>query len=236
MTEDLTAVEGDPVEGGMGKVVDVVPAQFLREESAHASQSTQLRELCRVPKGIRKPESCASLTEATLVISLSVQELSDKRLTTGHISVVLDPATSNRHECAFLDLAFYAVKGGRIQGLQPFELLSLRGDEAVLGISLQEIALIQPRSCNLTLSLRPWPQPAGIDVTVSDCIDNGLLVTVVDLGRVDFVSNIFLCNLPASNDGIVCTTARNKGVNDVVADLQSLVFLPGVFWKLSRCV
>lgn len=45
MTDDLTAIERDPVECGVWEVVDVVPAEFLGEESRHASESTNLREL-----------------------------------------------------------------------------------------------------------------------------------------------------------------------------------------------
>ena len=35
MTYDLTAIKGDPIEGRVREVVDIVPAQLLGEEAAH---------------------------------------------------------------------------------------------------------------------------------------------------------------------------------------------------------
>ena len=43
VTDDLAAVEGDPVESGVRELVDVVPAQLLSEEVVHPRQTAQLR-------------------------------------------------------------------------------------------------------------------------------------------------------------------------------------------------
>ena len=45
MANDLATVQSNPVEGGVWKVVDVVPAQLLGEESVHARQSAKLGDL-----------------------------------------------------------------------------------------------------------------------------------------------------------------------------------------------
>lgn len=125
MADHLAAVEGDPVEGGVGELVDVVPAELLRQEVVHARQATQLRQLRGIPESIRQPERLAPLAEVALEEALPVQELAHQRLTAGHVGVVLHPAAADRVEPAFLDLGLDAVEHIRVVLLQPLVLLGL---------------------------------------------------------------------------------------------------------------
>ena len=43
MAKDLTSIQSNPVEGGVRELVDVIPAELLSEESAHACLSAELR-------------------------------------------------------------------------------------------------------------------------------------------------------------------------------------------------
>jgi len=144
VTQDLASVQRHPVESSVGEVVDVVPAELLSKESAHACKSTKLRKLSRVAKGVRKPEGCASLTEATLVVSLTVQELSDQRLSAWHVGVMFNPAATDGHKIALLDLALDTIESRWVKSFQPFVLLCLRGHETVLRVSFQKVALVEP--------------------------------------------------------------------------------------------
>src|SRR5271155_1825057 len=106
VTYDLASVERDPVERGMRELVDVVPAQLLREKPTHARQSTKLWKLTRVPKGVWKPKCLAAFSKVALKESLAVKELPDKRLSTRHVRIVFDPATADRLEDPLLHLFF----------------------------------------------------------------------------------------------------------------------------------
>lgn len=144
MTNDLTAIKRDPIEGRMREVVDVVPAELLSEESRHTSQSANLRKLSRVAKRIRKPEGCASFTKSALEETLTIDELTDQRLSAGHVGIMLDPGSTYGLEGTLLDFALNAVKNRGIQLLQPLELLGLRCNETVLRVLLQQVTLIGP--------------------------------------------------------------------------------------------
>ena len=144
VAQDLTAIKRNPLECSVGEVIDVVPAELLGEETAHPSQAAYLRDLCRVPERIWQPESCASLTEVCLEESLSIQELSDQRLSTWHICIVLDPAPTDGLEVALPYPALHTIKNGWVVLLEPFELLSLRTSKTVLRISFHQITLVRP--------------------------------------------------------------------------------------------
>jgi len=66
-------------------------------------------------------------------------------------------------------------------------------------------------------------------VTVSNRIHNCAIVVVVDLSSVDLVADVLFCQLSALDNRFVGTIASNKGVHDVVANLQSFMLLPRVF-------
>lgn len=146
---------------------------------------------------------------------------------------MFNPATSNGLESALLDFALDAVVQRWVELLEPLELLGLRTAEAMLRVPLHEVALVGPGSSDLALGLGPRPQPAGVDVAVSDGGDNLGLVGVVDFGRVDVVAEIFLCNFPAIDDAVMSAFAGDEAVDDLVADLQCLMFLPRILGKLS---
>ena len=116
VTNDLAAVQRHPVERSVGEIVDIIPAEFLGEETVHASQAAELRELTRVSKCVGKPESLTSFTEVALEEPLTIEELSDQRLTTRHIGIMLNPATTDGVEASFFDLCFDPVKHVGIVG------------------------------------------------------------------------------------------------------------------------
>jgi hypothetical protein len=125
VADDLAPVKRNPVEGCVGELVDVIPAQFLSEESSHASQPAQLRELTGVPKGVRQPKRLTSVTEIALKKPLSIHELPDKGLATGQVGIVLNPAASDGLECTLLDLLLDPVKDIWVILFEPFVLLRL---------------------------------------------------------------------------------------------------------------
>lgn len=123
VAEDLTSVEGDPVESGVGEIIDVVPAQLLREESAHPSHSAKLRQLCGIPKGVWEPEGCAALSKMTLEEPLSIHKCPNERFTSGDVRVMLNPATADGVELPLLDFLFNPIESCRIVHLEPLVLL-----------------------------------------------------------------------------------------------------------------
>jgi hypothetical protein len=105
----------------------------------------------------------------------------------------------------------------------------------VLWVSLQQVTLVGPRSSDLSFGLSPRPEPARIDVAVTNSSDQSRFVRVIDFGRVD-ISDVLLCDLPTLCDRIVATVGSNEGIHDGVADLESLVLLPGIFRELSSSI
>lgn len=79
---------------------DRSPRQFLSEEIIHSSTPDQLRQRSRQPKRIRKPRRVASLAELGFEITLPEEELTNQRLSRGHIGVVFDPGTTDGVELA----------------------------------------------------------------------------------------------------------------------------------------
>lgn len=79
MTDYLTVIKRDPIKRGVREVIDVVPAQFLRQEPCHARNPANLGELGRVAKGVWEPEGAASLAKSALKVALAVEELPDQR-------------------------------------------------------------------------------------------------------------------------------------------------------------
>ena len=78
--EDLRAVETDPVEGGVGKVVIIVPRQLLGEEVVTASEAGDLRELtrvadCRVSSALNKLDRHSHVSGRTKVLHLNPNRL-----------------------------------------------------------------------------------------------------------------------------------------------------------------
>ena len=60
---------------------------------------------------------------------------------------------TNRNEASFLNLLTDLAEEKRIILFQPSELLSLRSDEAMLRVTLDEVELRRPRSAHI-ISLR----------------------------------------------------------------------------------
>ena len=75
---------------------------------------------------------------------------------------MLHPAAADGLERAFLHVGLHSVKQFRVILFQPFVLLGLRANESMLRIAIQEITLVRPRPSNLSLGLRPRPEPTGI--------------------------------------------------------------------------
>lgn len=93
---------------------------------------------------------------------------------------MLNPASANWLKVTFLDLLLDTIERRRIVLFQPFVLLSLRADEAQLGIALDEIALTRPRPIDLTLCFIERPQPASVNVAVSNTSHNSIFIAVVN--------------------------------------------------------
>ena len=69
-------------------------------------------------------------------------------------------------------------------------------------------------------------------MTLSNAEDDALLVGIVDFGRVDVLAEIRLSDLSALLDGVLRAITSNEGIHDLVANLQSLMFLPAIAWEL----
>ncbi|KAI6766404.1 hypothetical protein HG531_011626 [Fusarium graminearum] len=220
MTNDLASIGTHPHECRMRKVIDIVPAQFLGQETIHVGQATELRKLARISKSVRKPERATSRAELGLKEPLAVEELSHKRLTTGQICVVLDPATTDRVELALLYLLLDSLVGSRIVGLEPLVLLSLGTSKIGLWVPLHEIALVHPRANDFALCLSPRPEPATIDVAMTNSEDDGILSYFIHLVRVNIGTENFTSNFSALEDRVL------------VVDLECVDYLHGY----SQCM
>ena len=144
------------------ELIDVIPAQFLRHKSSHASQSAKLWQLSRVSKRVWKPKGIAPLPKSTLKISLPQDELSGKRFTRRHISVMLNPRTANVLESAVLNVILHTLKSRWVECLEPFVLLGGGGGKVVLGVLVDEIALSHPGADYFALRFCEWPEPTRI--------------------------------------------------------------------------
>jgi len=181
VADDLAPIKRYPIEGCVRKLVDIVPTQLLSKESSHAGQSAQLRELAGVPKGVRQPKCLASFSKIALEEALPVYELSDKGLATRQVSIMLNPAASDRLESALLDLVLDSVKDIRIVLFEPLVLLCLGDGKSMFWVTIHQIALVRPGSGNLPLRLSPRPKPAGIDMALTNTINNRRSSSLVDL-------------------------------------------------------
>ncbi len=231
VAHNLRAIQGDPVEGGVGEVVDVVPAQLLGQEAVHASEAAELRDLGRVSERVRQPEGLGAGAKVALEEALAVEELADEGLAAGHVGVVLDPAASDGVEAALGHLHLDAVPDGGVELLQPFVLLGLGAGKVELGVALHQVALVRPRAGDLALGLVPGPEPAAVDVAVPDAVDEGLALGSVDLLRVDQGAHVLLGYPAALLEGVL--VSQLEGVDDVVGNLEGLVLLPGILGELE---
>ena len=102
MAHHLASIECNPSECSVREVIDVVPAELLREETAHTSQPAYLRDLGRVTKSIRKPKGGAPLAKMALEEPLTIEKLSYQRLSTRHVCIMFNPTATNRLEMALL--------------------------------------------------------------------------------------------------------------------------------------
>jgi hypothetical protein len=67
---------------------------------------------------------------------------------------------------------------GNLESLLPSVtyLLSLRTGKIEFWVPVHQIALVGPRPDDLSLCLRPRPEPTRVNVTVANCKDSWLLV------------------------------------------------------------
>ena len=149
---------------------------------------------------------------------------------------MLDPATTNRLESSFFDLFLDSIVHVWIVLLKPLVLLCLRDRKTMFWVSVHEITLIGPRSCHLPLGFGPRPQPTSIDMAMANPVDKCLLVGIIDLCRVDVLSNILFSDLSAFDYTVLTAIASDEAVHNSVANLQGLVSLPGVRRKFSRSI
>lgn len=90
---------------------------------------------------IRQDKSRRPLPESAFIVPLSVQELPNQRFTAWHVRVHFDPCRPDRLEVTFGNLLLDTAEETRVELFSPLVLLSLSCVEAVLWVSVHEIAL-----------------------------------------------------------------------------------------------
>ena len=110
---------------------------------------------------------------------LSQKELPHQRFAGRNVAVRLDPRPSDRYELRTRDSLGDPLVEIRVAFLYPRVLLSLRAGELVLRINIHVRGLGTESSYALAVSLGEWPEPGGVDVSMSD---RGELVAVVAVG------------------------------------------------------
>lgn len=234
VANDLASVGANPHEGRVGEVVDVVPAELLCHEAIHASKTTELRQLARVAKSIREPKGARARAKFGFKEPLAVEELTNKRLAAGHVGIVFNPATTDGMELALLDFALDSLKSLGVKLLEPLVLLSLGTGKVSFGVAIHEVALAGPRSADLSLCFSKRPEPAAVNVTVTNAEDDGVLAHLIDTVRVDIGPNDFLSNLAALENGVLVVNLES--IDNLHGDTQSLVLFGRVFGQLTSGV
>jgi len=117
MDEHVAPVDPVPRECVVLGLVEAIPRQLLRQETADAAFTHDLRQLAVVPEDIGVPELETAVAELPLEEPLTVQELAQERLAGGDVAIRLDPvrveADDNAHVLLdFGDSRFAVVTSG----------------------------------------------------------------------------------------------------------------------------
>ena len=167
MRQHLCTVQTCPVKGGIWEAGDIVPRELssadlglaslshrdlshlLRHEVIQSSQPQNLRQLTRIPKGIRQESFATVRSESIAKVSLSVQILPHKTLTRWHHAIVLQPRATDIVESPFLDVFLDPGEPLGVERLEPQVLLGRRRGELVVGPTIHQITLRSPTSGDL---------------------------------------------------------------------------------------
>ena len=139
--EYLRTVNTAPSEVDMRPVVDLVPGELVRDEGLQAGLPENLRQRCGKAERIRKISIAlrAVLGEAPGAVALSVENLSNKRLSAGNVAIRFDPHRAGGLPAALADASGDLLEQLRRVFLDPGVLLGLTAHEGELRMVLHQL-------------------------------------------------------------------------------------------------
>jgi len=94
MANNLSSILTFPPEACHGEIVELIPTDLLSEEVVTSCQSCELWDLSVVTERVGEPESATVGTESRVEVSLTEEELSNKRFSRGKKLIRFYPHTS----------------------------------------------------------------------------------------------------------------------------------------------
>ena len=148
------------------------PEYLLGNQIFYAAAAQDLRKGRRVAKGIRQPENLAVHTQFFLIITFSMNQLSDQRLAAGHVGIRLHPHGAVRNPLSCADRFLNPFKQLRIIFSAHFIGGRLALDEFIFRIFLQKTELCRKGTLGFPVGFRHGPQPCQIQMGVSHRVKN----------------------------------------------------------------
>eukprot|EP00162_Nutomonas_longa_P013320 comp21514_c0_seq1/m.46984 comp21514_c0_seq1/g.46984 ORF comp21514_c0_seq1/g.46984 comp21514_c0_seq1/m.46984 type:complete len:443 (+) comp21514_c0_seq1:1574-2902(+) len=219
------AIESFPEECVVRHLVELIPAQLLREKVLDSGTRADLRELRGISKRVRQPESVRVAAKVGHEEALSQQELAHKTLATGDVAVHLDPGAANGHKATETHLLEDLGPELWIVLPHPFKLLGLRCCKDILVIALHEPELCREAARALAHGLAHGPEPSGVDVAVADG-DGELLRSAV--GALEELIGQRKCGIPC------LWVVEIDHIDHLVADGDGLARAQCVFVQVCR--
>mmetsp|Transcript_15530 Transcript_15530/g.27275 ORF Transcript_15530/g.27275 Transcript_15530/m.27275 type:complete len:255 (-) Transcript_15530:835-1599(-) len=168
MSKHLRAIQAFPNKRSMRELVEQIPGKLLGHKVLDANLLHDLGELSRVAKGVWEPKFLAQDTKLVSEELLAIIELTDERLTIGHIAVHLDPGTTNGNEATLGHILFDALIQTGIVLLHHLELSGLWAAKLVGREFLHQPNLSSPGTTTLAHGLFKRPQPCGVDMAMTN--------------------------------------------------------------------
>ena len=151
MSENISAVNSLPKEGGMGKFIEDTPGEFLGQEVLNTSWFHNLRQLRAVAKGVWHEKHSCFNSKFLLQKSLSIKELSDHCFSRGHISIKFYPCATNNFKSTILNGFLKIIKNLRVFFFEPPILAYLRSTKFEILIMPHQFNLSAPASSSFPL-------------------------------------------------------------------------------------
>ena len=161
------AVQATPVEGVVGQLVLVVPAQLGGDEGVNLALFENLRQSGGVAEHVRQPQEGALFAELPLEKPGAIEELPHKGLPRGQVAVALHPHAAARLPAALLYPALYHLVELGVILADVLILLGLGVQKQVLGIALHQPVDRGEGAGALLVGVADAPQPGVVDVGVA---------------------------------------------------------------------